>query len=45
MNADEVVRACDRRNIPVVLINGRPNTRQPLDADWIRSRFPPDGQT
>jgi len=28
-----------------VLINGRPYTRQPLDADWILSRFPPDGQT
>ena len=28
-----------------VLINGRPYTRQPLDADWILNRFPPDGQT
>jgi hypothetical protein len=28
-----------------VLINGRPYTRQPLDADWILARFPPDGQT
>jgi hypothetical protein len=24
-----------------VLINGRPYTRQPLDAAWILSRFPP----
>jgi hypothetical protein len=28
-----------------VLINGRPYTREPLDADWILNRFPPDGQT
>ena len=28
-----------------VLINGRPYTREPLDAAWILSRFPPDGQT
>jgi hypothetical protein len=28
-----------------VLINGRPYTRQTLDADWILSCFPPDGQT
>ncbi|MFL5946599.1 MAG: hypothetical protein ACJ74D_12910 [Gaiellaceae bacterium] len=28
-----------------VLINGSPYTREPLDADWILSRFPPDGQT
>ena len=28
-----------------VLINGRPYTRQPLDAGWILNRFPPDGQT
>jgi hypothetical protein len=28
-----------------VLVNGRPYTRQPLDAVWILSRFPPDGQT
>ena len=28
-----------------VLVNGRPYTREPLDADWILSRFPPEGQT
>jgi hypothetical protein len=28
-----------------VLINGRPYTREPLDAAWILSRFRPDGQT
>jgi hypothetical protein len=28
-----------------VLINGRPYTRKPLDADWILTRFPLDGQT
>jgi hypothetical protein len=28
-----------------VLVNGRPYTREPLDADWILSRFPADGQT
>jgi len=28
-----------------VLINGRPYTREPLDADWILARFPLDGQT
>ena len=28
-----------------VLVNGRPYTRQPLDAAWIRARFPADGQT
>jgi hypothetical protein len=28
-----------------VLVNGRPYTREPLDAAWIRSRFPLDGQT
>jgi hypothetical protein len=28
-----------------VLINGRPYTREPLDADWILTRFPLDGQT
>src|SRR5206468_1105576 len=28
-----------------VLVNGRPYTREPLDAAWILSRFPPDGQT
>ena len=28
-----------------VLINGRPYTRQPLDADWILSQFPAEGQT
>ena len=28
-----------------VHVNGRPYTRQPLDADWILERFPPDGQT
>jgi hypothetical protein len=28
-----------------VLVNGRPYTRQPLDAVWILSRFPPDGLT
>jgi hypothetical protein len=28
-----------------VLINGRPYTREPLDADWILARFPPTVQT
>ena len=28
-----------------VLINGRPYTREPLDAAWILSRFPVAGQT
>jgi len=28
-----------------VLINGRPYTREPLDAAWALSRFPEDGQT
>ena len=28
-----------------VLVNGRPYTREPLDADWILTRFPLDGQT
>jgi hypothetical protein len=28
-----------------VLINGRPYTREPLDAAWILSRFPVPGQT
>jgi hypothetical protein len=28
-----------------VLINGRPYTREPLDAAWILTRFPVDGQT
>jgi hypothetical protein len=28
-----------------VRVNGRPYTREPLDPDWILSRFPPDGQT
>ena len=28
-----------------VLINGRPYTREPLDAAWILGRFPADGQT
>ena len=28
-----------------VLINGRPYTRKPLDAAWILTRFPLDGQT
>jgi hypothetical protein len=28
-----------------VLINGRPYTREPLDADWVLSRFPMTGQT
>lgn len=28
-----------------VLINGRPYTRDPLDAAWILNRFPPKGQT
>jgi hypothetical protein len=26
-----------------VLVNGRPYTREPLDADWILTRFPVDG--
>jgi hypothetical protein len=28
-----------------VLVNGRPYTREPLDAAWVLSRFPPRGQT
>jgi hypothetical protein len=28
-----------------VLVNGRPYTREPLDAVWVLSRFPVDGQT
>ena len=28
-----------------VLVNGRPYTREPLDAGWILTRFPADGQT
>jgi hypothetical protein len=28
-----------------VLVNGRPYTRRPLDADWILTLFPADGQT
>ena len=28
-----------------VLVNGRAYTREPLDANWILSRFPADGQT
>jgi hypothetical protein len=28
-----------------VPVNGRAYTREPLDAAWILSRFPPDGQT
>jgi hypothetical protein len=28
-----------------VLINGRPYTREPLDAAWILARFPADVQT
>jgi hypothetical protein len=28
-----------------VLVNGRPYTREPLDAAWILSRFPVEGQT
>jgi hypothetical protein len=28
-----------------VLVNGRPYTRQPLDADWILARFPARRQT
>ena len=28
-----------------VLVNGRPYTRNPLDANWILSLFPVDGQT
>ncbi len=27
-----------------VLVNGRPYTREPLDAAWALSRFPADGQ-
>jgi hypothetical protein len=27
-----------------VLVNGRPYTREPLDAAWVLSRFPADGQ-
>jgi hypothetical protein len=28
-----------------VLVNGRPYTRERLDAEWVRSRFPADGHT
>jgi FtsP/CotA-like multicopper oxidase with cupredoxin domain len=28
-----------------VLVNGRPYTRELLDADWILTRFPAAGQT
>jgi len=28
-----------------VLVNGRPYTREPLDASWILARFPAEGQT
>jgi hypothetical protein len=28
-----------------VLVNGRPYTREPLDAEWILTRFPAEGQT
>lgn len=28
-----------------VLVNGRPYTREPLDARWVLSVFPVDGQT
>lgn len=28
-----------------VLVNGRPYTREPLDAEWILSLFPTTGQT
>jgi hypothetical protein len=28
-----------------VLVNGRPYSRRPLDADWILARFPADVQT
>ena len=28
-----------------VRVNGKPYTREPLDADWILTRFPVDGQT
>jgi hypothetical protein len=28
-----------------VLVNGRPYTREPLDAAWVMARFPVDGQT
>jgi hypothetical protein len=28
-----------------VRVNGKPYTREPLDAEWILARFPVDGQT
>jgi hypothetical protein len=28
-----------------VRVNGKPYTREPLDAGWILTRFPPGGQT
>ena len=28
-----------------VRVNGKPYTRKPLDAEWILTRFPVDGQT
>jgi hypothetical protein len=28
-----------------VLVNGRPYTREPLDADWVLARFPAERQT
>ena len=34
--------AMDPRTRDFVRINGRPYEREPLDADWILSRFPPD---
>ena len=34
--------AMDPRTRDFVRINGRPYVREPLDADWILRRFPPD---
>jgi len=32
----------DPRTRDFVRVNGRPYVREPLDARWILSRFPPD---
>ena len=34
--------AMDPRTRDFVRVNGRPYVREPLDADWILRRFPPD---
>jgi hypothetical protein len=32
----------DVRRRDYVLVNGRPYSRRPLDADWVLGRFPPE---